>query len=222
VVAVGLVAGLTAMATPTIPATADFLPAAPAELAHRLRQVTFRVVGIGCSVESNMGTAVALGDGTLLTNRHVADRARLLNVVPDLGPTLTATASVASPVDLAILHAGGAVASAATATRLELAARDPSPGRTVTVAGYADSYDLRVLTTRVIDVVDGASRGQRGPVLRLATRLRKGMSGSPVLDEAGHLAGLVFAVQGNYTLAIPASSIRTFSIPTAIAPAASC
>lgn len=216
-----VIAALTATATPTTPAEADFLPLGAAATATRLRELTHRVVGLGCRVESSSGTAVAMADGTLLTNRHVADGARLLNVVPDIGVTATASALVAASADVAVLR----VNAPPRANGVELAERDPRRGTRVTVAGYADTYDLHVIPTTVVDVVEGTGRGQPGPVLRLRTLLERGMSGSPVLDEAGRLAGLVFAVEKDtgFTLALPASAIaRALTGPHSLQPATRC
>ena len=53
--------------------------------------------------------------------------------------------------------------------------------------------------------------GQGGRVMRLDVPVRPGMSGGPVLDQAGRLAGIVFANQSptNDALVIPASVLRT-------------
>ena len=64
--------------------------------------------------------------------------------------------------------------------------------------------------------------GQRSEVLHLDVPVRTGMSGGPVLDEAGRLAAVVFAVQSptNDGLAIPVSVVRSMLDGNLTAPAA--
>ena len=98
---------------------------------------------------------------------------------------------------------------AAVAPGLALADRDLQPGDDVLVAGFPFGGALRVVAATVADVVDGTPRGSVGPVLRLNTRLVRGMSGGPVLDAAGRVAAIVFAVEeSGHTLAIPASTLH--------------
>src|SRR5918996_964852 len=90
-------------AAPTTPAAIDYLPLSQRDARALLRRVTQRVMSFGCGA-SNNGTAVELADGTLVTAGHVVTGTRLINVVPDLGPTTIATAEVTSGYDLAVLR----------------------------------------------------------------------------------------------------------------------
>jgi S1-C subfamily serine protease len=222
----GLVAAFVlGTAAPTIPASLDFRPLSPAEARAALVAATWRVVGLGCRVTTDSGTAALLADGRLVTNRHVVEGSRLLDVVADAGPAQPRAAVVSPADDVAVLPT-----APDRRHGLTLAGRDPAPGDRVTVAGFPGSYRLRVVTARVAATVDGAPLGQSGPVLRLRLPLRPGaaglspgMSGSPVLDAAGHLAGLVFAVdhRSGEGLALPASTLRQ-ALAGPLSPAPGC
>jgi S1-C subfamily serine protease len=206
VVAVVLLVGcLVVPAAPTAPRALDAAPLPAGALGRLLAGATDRVVAFGCGLSSNSGTAVVLAGGEVLTNRHVVDGALLVNVVPEGGGVVVTTGMVSPAADLAVLP------PPAGRPGLHLALADPRPSDTLVLAGYPEGgHDLRVATARLVDYVDGTSRGQPGPVMRLAYRAQQGMSGGPVVDRAGNLAGLLFAVERDtgYSLAIPASRLR--------------
>lgn len=193
-------------AAPTTPAAVDYLPLERREANALLRRVTQRVMSFGCGA-SNNGTAVALEDGTLVTAAHVVAGTRLINVVPDLGPTTIATAAVAPVHDLAVLHQ-----STRQDDGIPLAADDPVPGTDVRIAGYPHGQLSLVIGEALVDgVVDGRTLGMEGPLLQVRTRATTGMSGGPLLDPAGRLAGILVATRSGTaeSFAIPASTIRT-------------
>ena len=180
---------------------------------------TERVVGFGCGVVQTSGTGVAMADGTLLTNRHVVDGLLGINVVPDLGPTMGGTSRVSQAVDLAVVRP-----SRPQSSGIRLATRDPKPGDRVWVGGFPATKGLVVTRSPVVDYVEGRPRQQAGRVMRIAVQLEHGMSGGPVLDDTGHLAGLVFAIEeaSGYGLAIPASTIADVVAHAPLVPASSC
>ncbi len=195
-------------AAPTTPAAVDYLPIDRRDAQALLRQVTQRVMSFGCAAANN-GTAVSLDDGTVLTAAHVVTGTRLINVVPDLGPTTVATAEVSSAHDIAVLRQPP---SPSPSHGVRLAPEDPLAGTRVLVAGYPHGQLSLVVGSAVIDGwVDGRSLGQAdGPVLRVRTRAATGMSGGPLLDPAGRLAGILVATRSgtDESFAIPASTIR--------------
>ena len=191
-------------AAPTIPSRLDFHPVGRAQAQDILIQGSVRIVGVGCRLGMQSGTAVVLQDGRIVTNRHVVDGLRVMNVVPDFGPPLPATGTMGLQSDVALVTTGELDVKG-----LAVASHDPDPGDPVIVAGYADRYRLDVRPARVVDYVDGESRGEPGPVMRIDREVHPGMSGGPVIDAAGRLAGLVFAVEqaSGYGLVIPASRL---------------
>lgn len=200
-----IVAYLVVTAAPTTPRDLDAAPLPAGELRRLLSASTDRVVAFGCGLSSNSGTAVLLAGGQAVTNRHVVDGALLVNVVPEAGRVAVVTGMVSPAADLAVLPPSPGRPG------LHLALADPRPADTLVLAGYPEGgFDLQVAPARLVDYVDGTPVGQPGPVMRLAYRARRGMSGGPVVDGAGNLAGLLFAVERDtgYSLAIPASRLR--------------
>ena len=194
-------------------------PLSELHLRRLLVTTTERVVGFGCGVVSSSGTGVAMGDGTLLTNRHVVDGVLGINVVPDLGPTAGGTSRVSQAVDVAVVRPSRTVPS-----RIRLAQQDVGPGDRVWLGGFPAQRGLMVEQATVVDYVDGRPRQQAGRVMRVAAHLEPGMSGSPVLDREGRLAGLVFAIEetSGYGLVVPASTIADVLAHAPLVPATSC
>lgn len=222
----GAVAGMLAawsafvgFAAPTTPSSVDFLPIAKRDAQALLREVTQRVMSFGCTAANN-GTAVNLDGGTLVTAAHVVTGTRLINVVPDLGPTTVATAEIAPNLDLAVLRQ-----PQAAATGLVLAPEDPVPGTPVLVAGYPNGQLSLLIGEAVVEGwTDGLAMGQPGRMLRLRHEASTGMSGGPVLDPAGRLAGILVATRkgAHETFAIPASTIRDALAAGSLQPAGAC
>lgn len=210
----GLLLGLVSVGsgTPTwspAPTGAETRQPRPPLEAGELHQVAtaaaHRVFAFGCGTASNTGTAVALDDGRLLTNRHVVEGSLLINVASDAGPTVVAQATVHPTADLALLQ------SPPTGGRpVRLAPVDPAPGAELLIAGFVEGeLGLRLERVSLVDYAPGGPRGHDGQLMRLDHRAGKGMSGAPVIDEWGQLAGLVFAVENppGVTLSIPASEL---------------
>ena len=133
-------------------------------------------------------------------------------------PTLSALISTR-------IDAGVVQTPAPMAAGLRLAKHDPAAGDELLVAGYPLGGRLRVLNARVADVIDGIAVGQAGPVLRLDTDVERGMSGGPLLDHAGRVAGVMFAIdrESGYALALPASSLReVLATPGALTASTRC
>lgn len=217
-----VVVALIAPASPTTPLAADVAPLAPHDLAELVRANADRVVVLGCTVGNASGTAVALGAGRLVTNAHVVEQARLVNVSPDGGGAAVAPARSVPGVDLALLPTDDRRAG------LALAPDDPVPGMPVVLAGYPlGGFDLRVVEAHVAGYAPDpfAAPGADAPkVLRLDRPAVPGMSGGPVLDRAGRVVGILFAaVRGEPTsYALPVSGLRSFLARDDLAPVPRC
>ncbi|MDA0185590.1 trypsin-like peptidase domain-containing protein [Solirubrobacter phytolaccae] len=120
-------------------------------------------------------TAVATGDGRVLTVAHAVEGARSVRV----DGRAARVVRVDRRRDVAELAVPGLAAGAARFAR---------GGDTVEVHLLRGTVSARVLR-RVTARLDGASR----PALELATRVQPGDSGAPVTDQDGRLVGLVFA-----------------------------
>ena len=215
---------LVARPTRTTPASADFTPLTASQATALLRRSTAQIMALGCDMDRVDGTAVAVARGVLLTNQHVVAGSRLVDVVADGQATLTgAQPLVATTGDVATVAEPGPGLPA-----VALANGDPAPGTLVRVAGYPSAPTgqrdpgFTVIQTSILDYVRGAEVGEPWPVMRLANPVRPGMSGGPVLDASGRLAGSVFGneLPTGEALAVPASQLRRLLGTTAFVPVA--
>lgn len=205
-VATGFVVG---RAAPTLSARLDILPISADEASRRLDASTVELVALGCDLAQRQGTAVVVASGRVLTNEHVVGAFRSLDVAATGQPVIAASiALVNRTVDLALVSVGGLASNP-----LVLSPFDPEPGEAVWLAGFPHDprqaggtmldSGLVVIMARVVDNVHGT--------MRLDVPVTPGMSGSPVLDRSGRLAGLIYGVQSptNDALVIPASVLRS-------------
>lgn len=215
VLVVATVAVQALFTTPTVSARLDVAPLSDSEAAQRLDKATVELLVLGCDLSLRQGTAVALNRGALgsalVTNQHVVGTFRSLDVSEDgFRPAAASSAAVLPGADVALVTAGGLGLAP-----LDLAPDDPRPGDPVRFAGYPHDAaapslpdGLVVDSARVVDYVSSPSPLMR--VMRLNAQAVPGMSGGPVLDRGGRVAGLVFGVQSptDDTLAVPASVLR--------------
>ena len=208
--------------TATTTAAADFTPISTQAATDALRQSTAQVMAFGCDLERHDGTVVALAGGTLLTNAHVVAGSRLVDIVADGRPTEVGGGPMVGVVgDVATVTVAGPPLAA-----LALAPADPAPGSAVRVAGYPSGPSdqpqpgLSVIATSVLDYIPGTAVDQPGTVMRLAASVRPGMSGGPVLDASGRVAGIVFGDEEptGEGLVIPASELRRLLAPGSLVP----
>jgi S1-C subfamily serine protease len=177
-----------------------------AEDAVRLaRATTVRVLGFGNSALES-GSGVACADGSTITSRHVVEGSAAINVAPNEGPVAFGAVEVSDIADVAVVRT-----QLQTGQKLRLAERDPGRGQPVVVAGYPrGATALVVHRATVVDYVAGRYRDDRDNVMRVSLNPEPGMSGGPVFDVAGRLAGVVYASEGQsgFGLVIPASRLR--------------
>ena len=153
------------------------------------------------------GAGVLAGAGLVLTNLHVAGRARSLQVSLEDGSSYDARVIARDPqVDLALLQIP--VTGPAAAIFSDSA---PRPGELVYAFGHPWGQRA-VLTGGVLSAVTSL-RGRHGqvPVLRADLQLAPGNSGGPLLNASGEVIGLnAMIFGGDQSVAIPASLIRSF------------
>lgn len=204
VVVAGVVAG---WASPTIPGRADFFPITAERAVQVLTAATVQVEAFGCNLQRRDGTGVVVAPGLVLSNRHVVGDSRLVDVNADG----QATVEAGSPAVAFSGDVGHVAVDGLDGPVLALSRADPGTGSTVWIAGFPSrSPGLVVEQQTVTAYLPGKPFGQPWEVMRLSQSARQGMSGGPVLDGAGHLAGILFGneVPTGQALAIPASALR--------------
>ena len=175
------------------------------------RAPTVRLRAATCSGRE-IGTGVVLGDGTVLTARHVVDGAATVLVEVDADASVHRGRVVAvgrGGRDLALVRVDDAI----TGPRASFAARPPRPGEEVAVSGHAVGGPLVTTLGRVVAVVTDRPLGDDGgPMLVTTASVRAGMSGGPVIDADGRLVGLAIGAEeaSDTALAVPLDDLRRF------------
>ena len=144
----------------------------------------------GTVVRRRSGTGFFIAaDGTLLTNRHVAGGCRALSVTLGDGRTVPAELrAVAQDDDIALLHAS------VTATAFARFTNNPDlTSEKLVIVGYPANLPTPRVATMATAQRSTADLliGQR--FYAVPGSVRPGNSGSPVLDQAGNVVGMVVA-----------------------------
>jgi S1-C subfamily serine protease len=184
-------------------------PAETAELVgesleRHTREVTVRVRNIGCYALAT-GSGIAIGPDVFVTNHHVTEGAKELQVTTWDGRSLeVAVSAVSVSNDLSVVRVEGRLPAVA-----EVVAAVPEAGARVTAVGYPGGGEITFSAGRVVDLVDGEAFGERGRVIRATSTVRPGNSGGPLLDGEGRVVGVVYAYERatGYALAIPAATL---------------
>ncbi|RHA41587.1 S1C family serine protease [Cellulomonas rhizosphaerae] len=172
------------------------------DTAHR---IALRLRAVDCDGLAT-GSGFAIDAHTLVTARHVVDESSSVQVSTyDGHDVVTTTAEIARDADLAIVRTRDALPVAP-----ELADADPAVGDRVTVVGYPLGKELRVTTGHVTRARDDPLHENAAPVLATDAPVEPGSSGSPVLDDDGHVVGVVYAKgQDDTTFFVPVSTLQS-------------
>ncbi|MTG90958.1 trypsin-like serine protease [Cellulosimicrobium sp. BIT-GX5] len=170
-----------------------------------VRRMAVRIRNVRCDGLST-GSGFAVDSRTLITNKHVVDSSRSLQLLTYDGRDIAAqTASVAGLADLAIVRTAEDLPSAPT-----LAAADPAPGDAVTVVGYPEGGRLTVTQGAVIGTTTDPLNENLGEVLVTDAPVEPGSSGSAALNDAGEVIGVVYAkTSTDKSLLVPVSTLQT-------------
>jgi S1-C subfamily serine protease len=169
-----------------------------------VKRMAVRIRNVGCSSLST-GSGFALDDRTLITNKHVVEGSKSLQVLTYDGRDIQVeTASAARLADLAIVRTREDLPSAPT-----LAAQDPAQGDTVTVVGYPEGGQLTVTQGQVIGTATDPLNENLGQVLVTDAQVEPGSSGSAALNADGEVIGVVYAKSTDASLLVPVSTLRS-------------
>jgi S1-C subfamily serine protease len=169
-----------------------------------VRRMAVRIRNVGCEGLST-GSGFALDERTLVTNKHVVESSRSLQLLTYDGRDIAAqTASTAGLADLAVVRTAEDLPSSPT-----LADADPTPGDPVTVVGYPEGGRLTVTRGSVIGTTTDPLHANLGEVLVTDAPVEPGSSGSAALDDAGAVIGVVYAkTSTDKSLLVPVSTLR--------------
>lgn len=170
-----------------------------------VQRMAVRIRNVGCE-ELSTGSGFAIGEFTLITNKHVVVDSSSLQVSTydgrdiDVGP-----AAAAGLADLAIVRTRDALPS-----HPELADRDPKQGDDVTIVGYPSGGKLTISSGSVVGSTRDPLHANLGEVLVTDAKVEPGSSGSAALDSAGRVIGVVYAkTADDDSLLVPISTVRT-------------
>ena len=164
--------------------------------------ITYKVFNQGCSFTAT-GSAVAIGPTLLVTNRHVVEGARVLEVqAPGSARLGVRSWRTSKADDLALLELSSAIPDAP----LDLGTA-PVPGDLVAALGYPLGGDLTAGQGRIVEMdKDGAEAG----LLKASMEVLPGNSGGPLIDTRGTLVGVVRAIDltEGWAIAVPVERVR--------------
>jgi S1-C subfamily serine protease len=159
------------------------------------RAALVRVVGLGCAGRS-VGSGVVVGDGRVLTNRHVVAGAAYVEVQRVDGTRIGASVErVGETVDLAVLWAGDALGPGVVPAG-RLAVHQP-----VTLLGHPRGGPAAGTSGPVTARATFDQPGMRAEAAWVDAEVSEGNSGGPAFDETGRLVGVVFARERHTGLA---------------------
>jgi S1-C subfamily serine protease len=167
------------------------------------RNTTYRIRNVGCLALST-GSGFALDPYTLVTNRHVVEGARRLQLSTWDGRDVeVAVRSVAFANDLAVVTTSEPMETSVST------GRTPALGASVYAAGYPGGGPWQLRQGTVLDVLDGRGFGETSTVIRSSATVGPGSSGGPLFDEHGKVVGVIYAMDVGTadSLAIPVEQL---------------
>ncbi|PKQ25747.1 MAG: serine protease [Actinobacteria bacterium HGW-Actinobacteria-4] len=170
------------------------------------QRMTVRVRNVGCDFLAT-GTGFAIDAFTLVTNRHVIENSRSLEVSTYDGRLTEATAiSTTTIADIAIVTVEDSLGGNFPIRAQE----DPQEGDVITVVGYPSGGRLTTVSGVVLGPTTDPLGGAIGTVYATSAQVEPGSSGSPVLNESGEVVGVIYAKnESNQSFIVPVSTLRT-------------
>lgn len=215
--ATALVAGCSALPPEPSPLPSNYVPAVPTTASMpqgnlspdgftEAQRMTVRVRNVGCDALKT-GTGFAVDAHTLVTNRHVIEDTKELQVTTYDGDTIKVTAaSVTAVADLAIITTEESIGGLFSA----LAQQDPVEGDAITVIGYPGGGQLTTVSGVVLGTTADPLGAALGAVMATTAPVSPGSSGSPVLNEDGEVVGVIYAKnESEQSFMVPVSLLRT-------------
>jgi S1-C subfamily serine protease len=200
-------------------AALDLPEVAATSVLRRAQQITVRIRSLGCD-RLGVGSGFVLPGNRVVTNRHVVEEPRAVTVNTWDGRSLRAEVTgIAVDSDLAVLQLADGVDLPVADVRTGTVER----GEAVIAVGYPGGGPATISTGEVVSLIEGELLDEPADVIRVDAAIRQGNSGGPLLDEAGYVIGVVFAldVTSGDGLAVPVDTLldrldgRELATPTA-------
>ena len=192
--------------TTTVPTTTT-IPKLDAEgLLALARHSVVRVRNTGCG-ELSVGSAWLADDGRMVSNRHVVEGVRQLEINSWDGRDLQPDgADIADAADISRI--GGAWPPEARLTPLKIRTTRVEPGERIAIVGYPEGNELHVATGVAVGYATDPDLAPR-EILKLTTVVQPGNSGGPAMDEHGEVVGVVYAKElaTDQSLVIPIADV---------------
>lgn len=173
---------------------------------------------------TGVGSGFVLEGGQLITNRHVIEGARRIQVETwDGRPVAVGAARVGVETDIGVIDL-----PRATVRRfdgLPLADEPVAVGARLAALGYALAGPAKITHGQYLDRAPGRRFAEPGPVLRMSTSVQPGNSGGPLIDAEGNVVGVVYAyeVATLLSLAVPRERLQAvLRDPAALEPVVPC
>ncbi|WP_159451420.1 serine protease [Demequina sp. NBRC 110054] len=139
------------------------------------------------------GTAFAIDEHTLVTNRHVVSEAVEVDVTTYDGRELdVVTTRIDRDADLALLTVDDSLDE-----WLELADEEAVKGDIVSVSGYPEGDSLSTVSGPIRGVVDEVFGTDADEVLLVRVPAAPGSSGSAVVDDSSEVVGVLYAIDAD-------------------------
>lgn len=165
---------------------------------RRYRENTYRIRVVRCDGVAT-GTGFSLYNGEVVTNRHVVEGARQVEVESWDGQVSTAQAiRVSRGADIAVI-----TVDVAPGFSMSRSFEREAP---VTIVGYPQGRWFMGAGT-IVDVVAGSDLEPDQPTLRIDASVQQGNSGGPVLNSAGDVVGVLYGASGPMALAVPVDTV---------------
>jgi S1-C subfamily serine protease len=188
-----------------------------ANVLRAAREFTVRIRTLGCD-RLGTGSGFVIGDGLIVTNRHVVGQPQEISISTWDGRSFDARVQgIAQDADLAVIQVVDADLPSAT-----LRDEPAVVGEPVAAIGYPGGGSAVITTGHVLGFVEGGVLGEAVPSIRVDAEVRQGNSGGPLIDMDGQVIGVIFALtaQDGDGLAVPIDALleridqRGFTPPT--------
>jgi len=174
----------------------------PDELMAVARRSVVRVRNTGCG-ELSVGSAWLADDGRMVSNQHVVEGVRGLEMSTWDGRDMTVSSiEAADSADVSRV-----VATWPTAAELKpmtIRTTRVEPGERIAILGYPEGGELAVSTGVSLGYATDPELAPR-EILKLTNIVKPGNSGGPAVDQLGRVVGVVYAeeIRTDATLVIP-------------------